>query len=251
MKRIFHRGMIAALSIAWLAIGVSLTWAQVPIETVALSGTPAPGASANFASFATPQALNHNGQAAFIGFIVGNNGWSQWRGSSNTDLTLVSRAWDTAPGTGGRTFLNYSFAEMNDNGQLAFTAQLTEYGSTTPVASTSDIGMWVGESPATLTFVMRKGDIAPGTGGKIFGNPGPPALNNNGQVAFKAFLLNPDNTSAGPGIWTGSSNADLTLIARRGDVAPTGGVFFDFSHPDFNNSGEMAFHAHMTTYLAV
>lgn len=251
MKRIFYRGMSAPLSMAWLAIGASLTWAQVPMKTVALSAKPAPGTESTFTGFgrSVTSVLGSKGEAAFIGFLTGPAGWSLWRGSSNADLTPVSRAWDVAPGTGGRVFLNYGLFDVNDQGQLAFTAELTDFGSTT---STGDFGIWAGESREALTFVMRKGDVAPGTGGKKFGNPqGLPSLNNAGHAAFRAALLNPDNTSAGTGLWTGSSNADLTLIAHRGDPGPTGGVFSGFSHPEFNNSGEIAFDAHMTTHLAI
>jgi hypothetical protein len=146
------------------------------------------------------------------------------------------------------TFLNYSDAEVNEQGLLAFTAQLAVFGSTSPVASASDVGMWVGGSPSTLTFIAREGAAAPGASSQVFGltsaaSPfvSPPALNNAGRVVFKSFLLNPDNTFGGAGIWTGHNNADLTLIAHKGDPTPIGSTFFDFSAPDLNNNEEMSF----------
>ncbi len=211
---------------------------------IARKGAPAPDTPAGsiFDSLGSPR-FNHRGQVAFLavlrtglGGVDDTNDRGIWR-----DGTLVAREGSQAPGTPTGAVFN-SFLEpsaFNDAGQVAFLAVLrTGSGG---VNNTNDLGIWSGN-----TLVARKGSQAPGTpGGVVFDAFWHPAINNAGQIAFRAILLTGsggvDDTND-MGLWSGS-----TLVAREGSQAPgtpTGAAFEIFrNNPVLNNAGQVAFRA--------
>ncbi len=100
---------------------------------------------------------------------------------------------------------------LNDLGQTAFMASLTDSGVDSAILS---------EGSGSLALVARKGDQAPGTASGInynffqFGSPLPP-LNNVGQTAFKARLTgNGLDSTNNHGIWATDRSGILQLVAR-------------------------------------
>ncbi len=78
---------------------------------------------------------------------------------------------------------------------------------------------YVGQSE----LIARTGDNAPGTQA-AFADFGVPLYGSTGQIAFEATLANVAlNTQSG--IW-GGSPGNLFKIARQGDQATAGGLFF-------------------------
>jgi hypothetical protein len=87
---------------------------------------------------------------------------------------------------------------LNNASDLAVLTYVTGSG----VNSTNDRGIWSGD-PAGLELVARTGSQAPGAAaGVIFSGLTEPALNDAGQLAFRASLTGPgvDETN-GVGIW--------------------------------------------------
>ena len=151
----------------------------------------------------------------------------------------------------GRSVFVFRGPVLNDDGQVAFRANLTGSG----VDSTNGLGVW-SEGSSNLGLVARTGSPAPGSGTfatvkdatntdlEIFS----PNLNEAGQVAFWGGLSN-----GNVGIWSQGSGS-LGLVARESTPAPgtPAGVSFWFaglipnlSHllempPLLNNAGQTA-----------
>jgi len=100
---------------------------------------------------------------------------------------------------------------LNDLGEVAFAARLS---GGTPLS-----GLFRGNGERTTTIALA-GTIAPGTTG-TFQSFDDILLGNNGRVAFIATLavgaggVDPSNNR---GIWIGTSDEDLQLVVRTGDV---------------------------------
>ena len=252
-----HR--IATMMAATLCVGIGGPAFAGPVtfRTVALSGDPAPGASAGatFFVFKSSPTINSAGQTAFkavptVDFVDGI--WSEGTGT----LSLVASWGDPAPGTpAGVTFTQvlpntivYPLPHLNDAGQTAFVSSLTGPG----VNGSNDLGIWT-EGSGTLALVARGGDQAPGTAVGVvysdqFFSSRLSKFNNAGQSAFHTRLTGPGvDFSNDQGIWTGAPGS-VTLLARKGDPAPGTpvGVTFDSligGNIYFNNAGETAFHS--------
>lgn len=85
----------------------------------------------------------------------------------------------------------------------------------------------VASAQVTYSVVAKTGDIAPGTGGRIFDSFGSPAINNAGSVLFYSDMTG--STSNDGGFWSTASGS-IELEARENDLAPTlGGLVFDIT----------------------
>ncbi|MEZ6193654.1 MAG: hypothetical protein R3C45_20620 [Phycisphaerales bacterium] len=139
----------------------------------------------------------------------------------------------------------FQYPRFNDLGQTAFLGLLE--GDT--VDYTNDKGIWIEQSPGTLTLTAREGDTAPDTEpGVTFNAVGAPLLNNTGQIAFLATLTGTGITGTNNrGIWMGHPGT-LQLTARTGDAAPgtePGLVFSNLTYPSINDAGQVAFFANI------
>jgi len=184
--------------------------------------------------------LNPSGELAFVAQLDHSdftNDRGIWAGSLGS-LEIIGREGDVAPGTWGtRTFFLFDPPAINAAGDVAFEAVLDLSDSS------NHLGIWVGNAGG-LALVARRGFEAPGTGGRTFDLffKGP-VLSASGEVAFAA-TLDPSDSSNNSGIWMGGVGA-LTMIARKGDVAPgTPGLTYNaLGVPALNASGELAFEA--------
>ena len=87
---------------------------------------------------------------------------------------------------------------------------------------TNDAGLWLERSGA-LQLIARKGSHLPGTPEDMkFGTYIPflfPALNDAGQVAFRAFVTDGEiEVPTEDGIWATDRSGTLRLIVRKGDM---------------------------------
>jgi hypothetical protein len=100
---------------------------------------------------------------------------------------------------------------LNDRGQAAFAAFLT--------GGTSQSGIFRGNGITTIPIALQ-GTAAAGTTG-TFASFGDVQIANDGQVAFIATLtpgVGGVDTSNNLGIWVGTSETDLHLVARSGQL---------------------------------
>ncbi|QEG37918.1 DUF7453 family protein [Bythopirellula goksoeyrii] len=199
-------------------------------------------------------AINASGQTAFIGEIVDN--FSTRRGiwaTRNNQLLSVAERGIPAPGLGDettfRTVAATSFPNVAIN-SLGNTAFLGILSGATINSNSSDgnaSGIWSESQDSGLELLVRANDAVPGMElGVEFAGFGDPVLNDEGKLAFTAFLrgTNVDPRQSSASIWKGGGGDDLTLVVRSGTAAPgTQGdaKFIDFHGTTINKRGQVAF----------
>jgi hypothetical protein len=137
---------------------------------------------------------------------------------ATTTITEIAREGEAAPGTTA-TFTNLAGSyvdpgRMDAQGNFAFAA-LTTPGSKD--------GIWYQPVGGSVSNVVFRGDVAPGTTGATFSKIYRPSMGSNGVIAFRAAVANNTGDNTGnirnDGIWrVDSANpAGMTCILRRGD----------------------------------
>lgn len=226
-------------------------------ETQALSGDIAPGTSSGVVTIRYSELLNptinDSGQIAFSAFLTGpgihrGNESGVWVGRDNS-FALVVREGNPMPGAeSGELLNNFSHAQLNDLGEIAFSGQLI-----VPVSDFRGWGIW-SSSQLSLSLVTREGTQAPGTpSGSTFELLETPLFSNVGHTQFQGILSGTSvNESNDWGIWS-EQNGAIHLIAREGDQAPgtlNGVVFtnvlFDDNPHDLSNTGHSVFSSFLT-----
>ena len=202
--------------------------------------------------------INGSNQVAFLGSAGPDQAiWSEGSGA----LSLVAHRGSQAPGvTSGVTFATPSAPDLNNAGQVAFSASLS---TPQPPISPPDNGIWEGTGDA-LVLIVRQGDVAPGAAPGIkFQSLSNPVINSSGKVAFAASLeslsgFDPPSVAA-EGIWSNASG-QLKLVARHPAFFPAtsdvgtevpggeaGAHFIRFNDVSLNERGQVAFEADTAT----
>lgn len=177
---------------------------------VFLAGYMAPGGG-TFTDFGHP-VINAHGQVAAVGLLTedaSRSGLFVGDGTSAVAIAIVGQSAPKGGYYGSRR--PFSFHRLNDRGEVAFRAGLTD--------GTSSEGIFRGDGERT-TAVALAGTVAPGTTG-TFESFDDIELGNDGRIAFVASLAVGEggvDFSNNVGIWVGTSEEDLHLIVRRGDV---------------------------------
>ena len=111
------------------------------------------------------------------------------------------------------------------------------------------VSVWA-QAPAQASRLALIGDPAPGLGGgfdSTFGYIWPPMVNDDGKVAFHAYLGGTQSPSP-EGIFGASVGSAPVLIARKGQLPPNGlGSMTNFSEAAINAAGQVAFYAGLNT----
>jgi hypothetical protein len=118
----------------------------------------------------------------------------------------------------GAKLVNPVTGALNADGDAVFRSTLSGDGADL----SNNQAIYINNS-GVLSQAARKSFIAPGTDGAIFGGFSDPALNNLGEVAFRATLKGAGGTSVSGrafGLWLGEPDA-LALAVRQGDAPPS------------------------------
>jgi hypothetical protein len=185
----------------------------------------APG-GAIFEDFGTP-AINAQGQVVAICSLTNSASRSGLFVGDGTDTVAIALDGQPAP-KGGNFDLFTGSTRLNDRGEVAFQARLT--GGT--------FGMFRGNGKGTTTLALA-GTTAPGTTGTFESFGDVFELGNDGRVAFVAKLaigVGGVDSSNNTGIWIGTSDEDLQLLVRTGDVI-VGNVLTDLPFSGFSAGG--------------
>jgi hypothetical protein len=142
----------------------------------------APDGNGRFTGFGEV-VLNNLGQTAFYANLTGNNGNGIFVGIGDS-LTQVARAGQFAP-DGNGAFSNFGNLVLNDAGQSVFSATLTG----TSGGNSDNSGIFTGDGIDFLK-VIRAGDSLAGSTVTSVSLATEGFLNEHGQVAYRAELLN-------------------------------------------------------------
>ena len=239
-------------------------WRGTPglLETVVLSGDPAPGAAGLYFDRINHTSTNSDFTAFWATTTDPDPSLAEgiWN-AGPAGIDLVARLGDQAPGAGGRVFrafqgygltpapiyqddyldpYRFDAFVVNQTGDVVFTAYIDPLDQ---AEIYSDAGLWIRDATG-LSLVALTDDVAPGTAAEPFLYFNHINLNAAGQVAFDASLDIADS-GRDHGIWVGLPGS-LNLVVREGDPAPgTAGETFDslVMGPSLNDSGEIAFFA--------
>ena len=260
--RIFQRtaALTATVSGVPLLVFAPPARADVVYQTVALRVTQAPGTPAGtvFSSFDLPS-INNAGHVTFSANVVGGGS------SGDTDdllyagapgsLTLVARSGDAAPGMpAGIVYAQFNQVQasspaffgqtlLNDNGQIAFSAEVRGTG----VTSANNAVVFSGPL-ASLQPAAQEGSQVPGTAAGVVYSTFDVHFNESNQLGLKVTLT-------GSGVTTSNSNAvvigspgSMQLAIREGDPAPgtppgvlLGGGGGSLGYLTFNDANQVAF----------
>jgi hypothetical protein len=166
-----------------------------------------------------------NATAATGGSVTTANNQGLFIGTNQANAQLVVRKGDQVPGAPAGLVVGGIGIPIGGGNTVGFRTVVAGPGVTTGV---NDRAIFTWSATDGLRMQARQGDVAPGTGGALFGvlgtmNPvfGNGALLNvgpNGDVAFYAPLTGAGvTTSNDTGIWI-ASGATVRLVAREGDV---------------------------------
>jgi hypothetical protein len=181
----------------------------ITLTPVFVANQIAPG-GATFQDFGDPLINKHGQVVAVASLVNGASGAGLFVGDG---ADVVAIALDGHPAPKGGTY-SASFDKpltINDRGEVAFSARLK--GGPSP----RGIFRWNGRETTTIALA---GTIAPGTTGS-FASFGDMKLGNDGRVAFIGTLIpgvGGVDFSNNMGIWVGTSDADLQLVVRTGQV---------------------------------
>lgn len=208
-----NQGSVAFSS--WLLTDDSVkdvgVWTETPangIRPILLEGDAAPGTApgitfGNMDRQMPSPAYDHSGAVAIRASLVGPEVSAEddsgiWA-THESNLRLVAREGDAAPGTGpGVVFSNlYSGAsyQINRNGRVAFSAFLTGTG----INSSNDSGIWAETPEGKLELIAREGDLTTGD----FSPGVPPSgllpgtfyFGDGGHLAFRAGFRGTDQSA--------------------------------------------------------
>jgi hypothetical protein len=182
------------------------------ITTIFAANQPAPGGG-TFVDFGEP-VINKHGQVLALASLDNAAGPFGVMLGDGTDTVPIALSGHAAPKGGiyaTGVALQFLGRVLNDRGQVAFAAFLT--------GGTSQSGIFRGDGTTTIPIALQ-GTAAAGTTG-TFTSFGDIKIGNDGQVTFIATLtsgVGGVDASNNVGIWTGTSETDLHLVARSGQL---------------------------------
>jgi hypothetical protein len=178
------------------------------ITTIFAANQAAPGGG-TFVDFSDP-VLNKHGQVLAVAQLENGAGPSGIFLHDGKDAVAIALSGLAAP-KGGSYSSFFGPQILNDHGQVAFAPFLT--------GGTSRRGIFRGDGIKTTTIALE-GTAAAGTTG-TFASFGDMKMGNDGTVAFIATLtfgVGGVDLTNNIGIWVGTSETDLHLVARTGEI---------------------------------
>ena len=212
---------VADVSGATASQGVFLVY-KGAVTSALLQGSAVPGGG-TFSAFDSVS-LNDGGVVAFVADVSG--------GASGQGLFLINKSTVTAvvlqgsPAPGGGTFSTFESASLNNNGAIAFVADIS--------GGTASQGIFLINKGA-VTAVALQGSLAPGGG--TFSAFDSVSLNDSAVIAFVADV---SGGTASQGIFL-INKGTVTAAVLQGSPAPGSGTFSTFESASVNNNGAIAF----------
>lgn len=237
------RIVISLVTIGAISCTTCFADGAVTVEKIAATGDVISGASVGTLS---QPVLNNAGQVAFV--LGYGEGVATNVSGANTQVITYNAAFPGSP-------YAIKFVDsiiLADNGNLAAKVRTDKSGGTLGKAH----GYVIAKANGPLTKVMLEGDPAPasiGSGVTVQYIGGEMAFSNSGVIGFRTTLSGTGiTTSNKDALWTATSGATLSLLARTGASTPgmPGRVYINRSnfplHPMLGSAGIGAFLADTT-----
>lgn len=191
--------------------------------------------------------IGAGGGVGFRGFLAGSgvttaNDIALFSGPPG-QVQLLAREGSEAGGTGGATFTSFSDVQIRADNSIFFQSGLAGAGVTTANNSALFAG-----TPGTgnVSVLVRKGDVAAGTGGARFADvSGFFVTNPTGTFVFRGALVQGGSvtTANDTGVFGGTAG-NLNPVLREGDVAPgIGTAVMGFNAPAVLADGRFVLNA--------
>ena len=150
------------------------------------------------------------------------------------EVSIVALTGDVAPATGGARFAAISRSVINNNGDVAFAADLS--------GGTSLRGIFKLHEGVLYPIVLQ-GQVASPESGATFWSFSEPGMNQAGDIAFVASI-HTDSTPLSYGVFVASGSSVRKVVDQDNAVPGLAGAQFDiFRSVHINDQGEVAFHA--------
>jgi hypothetical protein len=223
------------------------------LSLVAQTGTQAPDCptGVTFAGFSQIALPDANG-VILLGVLTPNRALGVtsasdigiWAVDGSNNLHLIVR---TGQELGGKTVTALSFMSSLAPVLGQSRAFSPSTGEVTFLATFSDrtTGIYDASSAASISPVALSAGAAPGLSGPTFASFGIPAINGNGNNAFRAILASGSGVTAAndEGIWA-DNGSGLQLVAQIGGTTAAPGTtapFTALSDPVYNDNNDVAF----------
>lgn len=211
-------------------------------RVVVIADQPVPDGNGQFNSY-SEGVINDDGEVAFWGAI--KNGGAPlsesngiFIGHADGSMTQVMRSKQLAPGESYPISSMSSSPILKENGQVCFAAWIKDpyYGTG------NNSAIYRRKSSGAVVRVARSRQPATGTS-RYFAYALPGGMNDKGETAFYAPLIDGSGAAAGASIFKGKDEASLTPIAYTQQQVPDGyGVYTVLDNSvGINASGEVAF----------
>jgi hypothetical protein len=211
---------------------------------IARNGQVAPDGSELDIYLESPQ-LNDAGEVGFYTNIASNLTSANYKGNGETIIPIARVAQEAH--TSEDLFIRPQNPSLNESGQAAFFSTM---GDTSAGIRLYD-GLYV-VNGTTVAEIAHWGQIAPDGNGTLnfsmYDGDKVPALNEAGQVVFRAGLTGTSGGDDNQGIFRGDGTT-LIQVAREGQTAPDGNGIITFPDrltepiPVLNDAGHVAFAA--------
>ena len=215
---------------------------------IAYLGGSAPGGGSFIADF-EPSAVNGRGEVAFTADLspdgVNDIGEGTFVGTPG-HIVNVARVGQAAPRGASTLIFELGRMGLNNRGDVSFAFAMNPF--TTPVGFNAGVYRQLHNS-SKLEALLTPGDPAPG-GGTFGGTWFHTGINATGATVFSGIVSAssaqpPNYNGMAEGLFLAKPDGTVVKVVRPGDPAPAGKTFDDANNGSINDSGDVAFGAHV------
>jgi hypothetical protein len=155
-------------------------------------------------------------------------------GSTYANISTIALTGQAIPGNAGVTFSSFSGASVNNSGEMAFQAGLSNGGT----------GIFK-LSQGQLSTVVLSGQSISGSPGLVFADMGFPVINNSSTIAFKASIQGGVPSQTGVFVTSGSSVNEV--LDSTATIPGTGDQITGIVSLQLNDKGDIAVRVYTAT----
>jgi len=164
--------------------------------------------------------LNNSGQVLFLSSLAGTNvnagnQFALFFRDITGNISPIARSGDIAPGWFAPYDYSFTDYDLNDLGEVVFTAEVNLGPDSSVDGDLILPGVWLRNGDGSVVPILSSGDNAPGTGSTFF-TFNRVQINNNSQILVEARA----SIYWRHGVWTVGPNGLPSVVAYEEDPAP-------------------------------